>query len=94
MNLSAPALPLILTFSPAAKIAAGEKGKDMRLRSVLAGPETRRVRGPNISAAKPWLAKKHYPNRGGMNLSASERPHPAFSRRQRAPPGKVLSTDY
>jgi hypothetical protein len=63
MNLSAPALPLILTFSPAAKIAAGEKGKDMRLRSVLAGPETRRVRGLNISAwQNPGWQKSTHPN--------------------------------
>jgi hypothetical protein len=38
MNLSAPALPLILAFSPAAKNAAEEKGKD-----ILAGLEARRV---------------------------------------------------
>jgi hypothetical protein len=38
MNLSAPALPLILAFSPATKIAVEEKGKD-----ILAGSEARRV---------------------------------------------------
>jgi hypothetical protein len=43
MNLSAPALPLILTFSPAAKNAAKEKGIDMCLRSVWAGSEARHV---------------------------------------------------
>jgi hypothetical protein len=42
MNRFGPALPLILTFSPAA-MAAEAKGKDICLHTVLAGSEARQV---------------------------------------------------